>query len=439
MASGKQPITRHPLFPATVALWFGALFGIGSLAVRPALIESAIASAKLDAIVPLPMDMATRMLIAAALAGIGGMLGARLARRLGRPKTVARPRKRSRFLDEGDTASQSPEAETPTAPVARAGRRRQLAIPDPAQSDKGHLDRAPVPGATPVLNVSQIGIEGVGPEKERVDPEPDAITPTEGESAEEVTFLPGPAYESKPAVAPLETQPLAVEQTLQSRSANATLPRLSGEDQEPGFGKLPSKAQPLIDRAPDSDSSPPVQESSSDQATVTHDTAPISDASAAERIMSARVEDLGPIELLERLAISLRQKRVVAAHAADELPDVEPADETATAIIADEAEAKAAEPATAPTTSVVSPSSTIPAALRPIGTDPVDDDDVLPGYIPPRQIGPGRVPSSPPSAATEADDLDSGAASQAGVSEPVEPQEPLSSTFAKAQRMSNSA
>src|SRR5690348_7996627 len=39
-ARGKLPISRHPLFPATVALWFGALFGLGSLAIRPSALDS---------------------------------------------------------------------------------------------------------------------------------------------------------------------------------------------------------------------------------------------------------------------------------------------------------------------------------------------------------------------------------------------------------------
>ena len=37
-----KPITTHQLFPAVVALWFGALFGLGSLAVRPSLLESLV-------------------------------------------------------------------------------------------------------------------------------------------------------------------------------------------------------------------------------------------------------------------------------------------------------------------------------------------------------------------------------------------------------------
>ena len=47
-----KPITEHQLFPAVVALWFGALFGLGSLAVRPSLLESLVRSSRIDLIVP---------------------------------------------------------------------------------------------------------------------------------------------------------------------------------------------------------------------------------------------------------------------------------------------------------------------------------------------------------------------------------------------------
>ena len=48
----SPPITSHPLFPAVVALWFGALFGLGSLAVRPTLIEGLVLKSHIDLIIP---------------------------------------------------------------------------------------------------------------------------------------------------------------------------------------------------------------------------------------------------------------------------------------------------------------------------------------------------------------------------------------------------
>ena len=69
-AGGKQSITRHPLFPATVALWFGALFGVGSLAIRPSLIEGLIVSLGIDTVISSaapPLGATTRILLALSL------------------------------------------------------------------------------------------------------------------------------------------------------------------------------------------------------------------------------------------------------------------------------------------------------------------------------------------------------------------------------------
>ena len=62
-AKGKAPISRHPLFPAVVALWFGALFGLGSMAIRPGLIEDMVLAAGIDTLVPAaapPLGMTAR-------------------------------------------------------------------------------------------------------------------------------------------------------------------------------------------------------------------------------------------------------------------------------------------------------------------------------------------------------------------------------------------
>lgn len=62
-ARGKRPFSRHPLFPAIVALWSAALFALGSLAIRPALAE------------------------ALAAAGAGGMIGLFAAMRFARSRS----------------------------------------------------------------------------------------------------------------------------------------------------------------------------------------------------------------------------------------------------------------------------------------------------------------------------------------------------------------
>ncbi|MCJ2185160.1 hypothetical protein MTR62_21075, partial [Novosphingobium sp. 1949] len=81
----KQPISQHPLFPAIVALWCGALAGLCSVALRPALIEQAILATGLDTLVPMaapPLGATFRILFALAMTGLGGLGGALFARRL---------------------------------------------------------------------------------------------------------------------------------------------------------------------------------------------------------------------------------------------------------------------------------------------------------------------------------------------------------------------
>ncbi len=93
-----KPITSNPLFPAVVALWFGALFGLGSLAVRPSLLEALVLNSHIDLIIPAvapPLGITARILLALAMAALGGVTGIILTRRLTRPEPEVYERKRS--------------------------------------------------------------------------------------------------------------------------------------------------------------------------------------------------------------------------------------------------------------------------------------------------------------------------------------------------------
>lgn len=92
-----KPISSHPLFPAVVALWFGALLGLGSLAIRPTLLEAVVMKIGLDLIIPAaapPLGITARILIALAMAAAGAVLGAVLALRIGRDQRGTTHRKR---------------------------------------------------------------------------------------------------------------------------------------------------------------------------------------------------------------------------------------------------------------------------------------------------------------------------------------------------------
>lgn len=102
---GTRPISKHPLFPAMIALWFAALFGLGSLAIRPTLVESLVRATGIERAIPAvapPLDLIARAEIALALAILGGLLGLILGRMIptlatrrsdSQPEPFTQPRK----------------------------------------------------------------------------------------------------------------------------------------------------------------------------------------------------------------------------------------------------------------------------------------------------------------------------------------------------------
>ncbi|MDB5725916.1 MAG: hypothetical protein JWQ16_2670 [Novosphingobium sp.] len=93
---GRQSVTWHPLFPAFVAVWFGALFGLGTLAVPVLLIERMVVASGIDRLVSAaapPLGTNARILIALAMAILGGVIGAVIGHVLARSKPAARARR----------------------------------------------------------------------------------------------------------------------------------------------------------------------------------------------------------------------------------------------------------------------------------------------------------------------------------------------------------
>jgi len=160
-SGGRQPISQHPLFPAIVALWFGALSGLCSLALKPALLESLVVAAGIDSIIPMaapPLGTTTRILLALAMTGLGGVIGALLARRIARPAPQVRERRRG--ASGSDTAAAKHAAASPAPQSNFTGRRRALALHDESARDEFN-DHAPVPGReSGILDVSELELDG---------------------------------------------------------------------------------------------------------------------------------------------------------------------------------------------------------------------------------------------------------------------------------------
>lgn len=177
----RKPLSSHPLFPAFVALWFGALLGLGSLAIRPTLIEGLVTTAGLDRLIPAaapPLGTTARALIALGMAALGmtlgAVLGVLLRRRVAVTAGAATCRPLSAHEELGETLDSLGTAPTRRRPLTPA--REEIPF-EPAEL-------APLPSAKPLSFASVPPLA-----------EPEAVDPTRP---------PAPA----PALAPAIPEPL---------------------------------------------------------------------------------------------------------------------------------------------------------------------------------------------------------------------------------------
>ena len=471
-------LSRHPLFPAIVALWFGALFGLGSLALRPALVEQFVIAAGIDTLIPAtapPLGPTTRILIALAMTGLGALLGGSLARRIARPAPEVRQRRRGapssasetiapRALSRDDYfgAGAGLDANRGGDDLSlQANKRRSLALPD----DTGPLEiheTAPLPGTqhdrAPVApldlaawdvppeparqgshldepaRLGQTANTGVGTgigDQLKDDNEdamfvqaatpaepldladlpdaghrPFAPAPFAPSSFSPPSFAvpplagPGPAAEARPFAVPSDAiwfDPKVPEAEAGEPEAAAlpqdTAPELPSDDPVET-----QAAEPVAETAP---ANPPANESRAKPALIP----PV--GAAAERLVAADFDELSPVQLVERLAISLQRRR--QAVAAEAVPAVlNPAPGT-----------DFAQPAVAPLQRLVQPAIgapvqppavaagaplaplAMPAALRPLDFEAQADEDedldeAALDFLPPRQFSWQAQPAAEP-------------------------------------------
>lgn len=151
----------HPLFPAVVALWLGALFGLASLAVRPALLEALVVRSGIDLAIPAaaaPLGVTARLLVALALAAIGSLLGAMIGRRLARAAPKAPERKRSMRETLAEAALAEDEADQEESILTQ--RRRSLTFRGEEFAPAFvPVENAPVPGAPQVFDISAVSLD----------------------------------------------------------------------------------------------------------------------------------------------------------------------------------------------------------------------------------------------------------------------------------------
>lgn len=359
--AARRSITSHPLFPVIVVLWCGALFGMASLAIRTETIESAVVAWGIDGVVPMaapPLGKTARVLIALLATGLGCLIGLLVMRRVSKPQAEApvRRRRSSASVEEaaspvslfgGDPIEDAADADPviEQAEPAPTGRRRRFSLGREEQVQAA--DPAPVPGAQ-IFNVAELDLDSF---------EPDADTPR---------WVRNIHRDEPEAAAP---EPAPSRNALFDSYVRRAMPDASSDDTiaKPGFELLSRK-----DESAEEEADAPAALVATPA--LASEPRPRPQGSAAERIATAPLDDLSPVELLERLALTIERRRAAAraaAQAAEEAAAAEP-----------EIDALPAQPETD------AMSQPLPAAMRPVDLhEQAHDDEPLPGYVPPRHIG----------------------------------------------------
>jgi hypothetical protein len=419
-----KPISSHPLFPAVVALWFGALFGLGSLAIRPTLIEGLVLKTGLDLVVPAaapPLGVTARILIALIMASLGAAIGAALAVRATRPKAEVRERKRTAAnpgaAAEAEAALWNSRNVYTDGPVFRpisaheelgealdspgllAGRRRALAVEHEERPFEPH-DFAPLPGGEPqIFDISATQLAPVA----TLDP---VVETAVAEAPLDLGAFPAPAPVQPQAPLDWSAPPPAPAQSpLVEREvpALAEAPRIFGmpveDDHVPveivraaGFRTSVFETEPAAPLFAAREETPATDAPAA--ATFTAEATFVAAPQAAPAPIAAdplpapapqpEAADLGMTDLAKRLQESMARRRAAKAQSAEAPPEAQ-----LPAPVVPEAAPVAAEPAFVPPPpiyDIAAPHAALapeippapipmPAALRPVSFDHHDDED----------------------------------------------------------------
>lgn len=303
-SQGKVPLSRHPLFPAVVGLWFAALLGIGSLAAGPALLDGLVRTLHLDAVLPagtLPLGFTTRMAVSLVLALGGGGLAWRHARRLGRTEDAP---EQSAGIFSRISRSISQRLARPAPDDASVSEADPVAAPDLAD-DNEDLARLAAARAAPAARRRPLVVNDAAPEPSTwtglalpLMPEPTKTIRVEPTILDLGAFTANPAsaadYAPKPASEPASEPDNAAESSAASEAAAVEFN--AGESESPAVAETPA--------APDGDlpSEPP------------HPAAPASatpsaDEMAARRLREASLDTLDVAGLVNRFALALEARR----------------------------------------------------------------------------------------------------------------------------------
>lgn len=300
------PVTAHRLFPAFAALWFAALFGLGSLAIPGSLLGAVVLKTGLPALVPAaapPLGFTAHLLVAFALAVFGAALGLALALRL-RPKGKADVR-----------------CAAPVAPDA---------VPEPEAAYKvrardAHPDappRRPLVLTETLVDPLVEGADEPEPESEtfapllRRKPRSASTEPAVDATPYSPEYTPG----GTGTVRPLDLSALELDEPIEEPfAAPAATEAAVAPQPEPEPEPEPAATPLLIAATP--------------QLPVRFDAAPEAADVKRSPVAGAPLENLGLVQLIERLALAIAEQKAAneaviavgsAAEAEAAAPEVEP-------------------------------------------------------------------------------------------------------------------
>ncbi len=164
-AKAKASITRHPLFPAMIAIWCAALLSLGSLAIGTVALENLVLALRIDLVLPAaapPLGIKARILLALALFVLGAVSGFMLARRIARPQDTAAQRsfrknqRADRSVADGEDSPRRDAAAAHHLANPIPGRRRALAMEEDYTSE--FQEQITLPGGAPqILDLADLG------------------------------------------------------------------------------------------------------------------------------------------------------------------------------------------------------------------------------------------------------------------------------------------
>ncbi len=310
----SQPITRHPLFPAIVALWFAALFGIGSVLLGATTIERVVAATGLAKVIPMaapPLGTTARLLVALGLTGIGGLVGALIGLRL-----AARGASQAEAMGDFSSDGSVDAADDVPAVGRLPGRRRGFVPPMESVAEPESEAITAQPANANIFQLSDLDDD--------LDPsfDPRAFAPQDADVVAE-------SAEPAPAESAVDLTPASHESS-EDAFAEPAHPHLI-DAFSPAAWADPAHSVDVADDEEEDEGAPvarlfeaytrtlEVREAPADVA-AEHEQA-VSEATeapapslppaspGAERIAAAPLDDLSHVELLERLALAMEEQR----------------------------------------------------------------------------------------------------------------------------------